>query len=413
MLMAEGANGGDGTGGGGLRTLARLRAENPGAYEAALDHLIAPSEAPPYWHLEEPEPAGAPQYHRSPLKWAELATREPPTREWAIKGWIGMGHVTLLVGPGGIGKSLLAQEIASCIALAHGFIDEIPRARRALMWACEDDHDEIWRRQIAISQWMRVPLPDYAPHLVIEPRHGRMNTMMQLDYGRPVITGVMDELAAQARDERAEVVIIDNAAQVFGAGENDRHAVTVFLNALCGKMPGAAILLLAHPSRSQGSEFSGSSAWENTARTRLYLGAKLPDQPQDEEADDDTRYLSRRKANYSDKDYRKLLYLNGVLRGDPSAGLEHLAGGGRGRDVIARALPRLQAMGVHVSDARGPNYLPLKITEMKLHEGLSKPQLKDAMVAMMLDGAIVKGQVGKYAKGGPRMGLVLADTKGK
>ena len=61
------------------------------------------------------------------LNWNELSTREVQDRRWAMRGWCGFGHVTLLVGPGGIGKSLLAQEAASCLALGRDFI-EIGRA---------------------------------------------------------------------------------------------------------------------------------------------------------------------------------------------------------------------------------------------------------------------------------------------
>jgi hypothetical protein len=85
------------------------------------------------------------------------------------------------------------------------------------------------------------------------------------------------------------------------------------MNALSGALPGMAILMLGHPSRGLNSEFSGSSAWENVARTRLYLGASLPDQKQEEEPTPDTRYLSRRKSNYSSKDWRRCSFKDGVL----------------------------------------------------------------------------------------------------
>ncbi len=277
----------------------------------------------PLQAVKRPEPKAD---ARSPLDWIDLADREPPERRWAIKGWLGFGHVTLLVGSGGIGKTLIAQQMASCMALGRSFIGEVVEPLKCLMWACEDDHDELWRRQVAISRWCKVPLQDFAERLLIVPRHGLANALVSTEFGKLTYSPLLAELEEQAKDTAAEVVILDNVGQLYGGGENDRHAVTAFLNALSGALPGRALLLLAHPSRSSGSEFSGSSAWENVARTRLYLGATLPgDKPsEDTEAQENVRYLARRKANYSPRDWRRMTYANGALTPDdvdPMAGV--------------------------------------------------------------------------------------------
>jgi hypothetical protein len=84
---------------------------------------------------------------RESLDWRALELGNPPEREWAIEHWLGMGHVTLLAGGGGTGKTLLAQAMGSCLALRREYLDWMPAERRVLMWATEDDRDELWRRQ--------------------------------------------------------------------------------------------------------------------------------------------------------------------------------------------------------------------------------------------------------------------------
>lgn len=76
----------------------------------------------------------------APLNWTDLATQEPPARRWAIRGWLGFGHVSLLVGPGGIGKSLLGQQIASALE-EESVEDERYLARRKANYSPKD-----WRR---------------------------------------------------------------------------------------------------------------------------------------------------------------------------------------------------------------------------------------------------------------------------
>lgn len=353
----------------------------------------------------KPTPAAnEPSPRRAPLDWPTLATQEPPARRWAQKGWFGFGHTTLLVGAGGIGKTLLSQQLGSCLALGNQFIDETPGPLKVLMWACEDDHDELWRRQLAISKWLDAGLDAFTENLVIVPRHGLENALVSTEFGKLQFSPLLEELREQAADLGAEVVILDNVAQLYGGNENDRHAVTAFLNALAGALPGRALLLLAHPARSANSEFSGSSAWENTARTRLYLGATLPGEKPDPDAEpqDNVRYLARRKSNYSQRDWRRMTYSDGVLIPDQA---EAMQGGvvaaikaNNAIRTVLNGLERLTAMGVVASDGkRSAQYLPKLMVEYKIHDGATQPELAAAMRSMMLDGKLVRAELGQRA----------------
>jgi RecA-family ATPase len=283
------------------------------------------------------------------------------------------------------------------------------------MWACEDDHDELWRRQIYLARWCKAGLEEFDENLVIIPRQGLENTLVSTEFGKLLYTPLIAHIAEQVQDLKAEVVVIDNVGQTYGGGENDRHCVTAFLNALVGALPGRAIMLLAHPSRTAGSEFSGSSAWENVARTRLYLGAELPGVKPDPEVpqEENVRYLARRKANYSPKDWRRMTYSDGALTPDP---LE--AGGGmianiqaaKAERVIIDGLQKLHAMGISALEGqRSPQYLPKLLIEYSMAEKFSKPDLASAMRRLMVDGKLTKGAVGKNANRSDKQGLVVAN----
>ena len=347
-----------------------------------------------------PTTQNAPKRTVEALNWPSLASQTPPERKWAIKGWFGFGHVTLLVGSGGIGKTLLAQQIGSCLALGIPFIEEVPSQCRCLMWACEDDHDELWRRQIAIARWCKAGLEEFHEHLTIVPRHGFDNALVSTNFGGLLFSPLITQLSEQAKDIAADVVILDNVAQLYGGNENDRHAVTAFLNALSGALQGKAILLLAHPSRASGSEFSGSSAWENTARTRLYLGAALPGAKVDMEAstDDTVRYLSRRKANYSPKDWRRMAYADGALTPDEveTGGIIGVINKDKAVRIVLAGLRKLTLTGLNPSAGkRSPYYLPSLIVEHKLSEGVSSSDLSQAMRDLMTDGKLKVETIGK------------------
>jgi hypothetical protein len=226
---------------------------------------------------------------------------------------------------------------------------------------------------------------------------------------------MLTELREQIGDYRADVVFLDNSARLYGGSENDRHQVTSFIAMLtaAARPRGSAIVLLGHPGKAVGSEYSGSTAWEGAVRSRLYLGRTLPDTDKtvDEETEsDDVRYLCRRKANYSARDYRRLQYVNGVMMADPpteSLGTSYITPQ-YARDVLTRAVRKLADMGVYgVAAKSSPNYLPKLVRTYKLADRLTARDIACAMVDMQKDGLLIMAQVGRYPNRTIRVALTL------
>lgn len=357
--------------------------------------------------------AGKPKLELSalrPLDWSDLERRQLPERAWAIDGWLGMGHVTLLAGVGGAGKSLLAQALGSAISIGADFIGAVPQQRRVLFLACEDDADELHRRQIRIGAHFGKALGEFTNFMVV-PRVGEDNTLVATEYGKPMWTPFFGELKESCNDRRVDTLIIDNLAQVFAASENDRAAVSRFVAGLSALRPGMAVLLLAHPAKAATSEFSGSSAWENAVRARWFLGRRLPGEAEQQDDGDGARYLCRRKANYAAADWLRLDYVDGLLV--PAAAADLLQPDGRtraehGQDVVLAALRRLREMGRFPTDgATSPDYLPRLAIEFQLNAGLSRRDLAAAMRNLMVAGRLQRGVVGKYANRNDRFGLLI------
>ncbi len=355
-----------------------------------------------------------PKPERRPLDFRALSGRIPPQREWIIDHWLSASP-TLFAGRGGIGKTLLAQMIATALALGIEFIDRVTRPFVVLFWSCEDDHDEMWRRQVEICRYFKVEISDLHGKLVIEPRLGLDNTLFDAAFNRPMVTPLIEELSGQLNDYKADVLFLDNIAQTFGGNESDRHHVTRFLTEIVGTVRGRpfAPVLLAHPAKLKDSEYSGSTAWENACRMRWYLGDKLPDQDQnDEEPADDVRFLCKRKANYTTKDYRRFTYQNGVLVPDQvELGIGGVVDSIRRHNhekTILEGIVKCQEMGLHPTDGKSsPDYLPRALVDKRLNNGATKHELTNAMHRLMGDGKLKRGEVGRYANRNPRLGLIV------
>lgn len=237
------------------------------------------------------------------LDLADLAQREPPPREWVIDQWFPRGHTTVLAGLGGHGKTTLIQEIATALAAQIPWLGDVPKPGVVFGFFCEDSHDDVWRRQADICRTLGIEMTSVAGRLFLEGRAGLPNLLTwnpahgeaQDSY---LLSAIRSKLLEVELGNRINMIILDNAAQMFDGGvggESDRSKVTAFLNRLNGLAIefNCAVVLLVHPAKAEGSEFSGSTAWENAVRSRLLLTRETPGDPKSRVI------LSRRKANFA------------------------------------------------------------------------------------------------------------------
>lgn len=359
-----------------------------------------------------PAPEHIPRHNY--LQWAALDGVEPPPFDWLLNHWLSW-HPTLLAGRGGIGKSLLVQQVGTQLALGLPTWCAATEPVKVLYWACEDDHDQLWRRQALICAKLNAPMGALG-NFRVDARYGMENTLLSTEFGRPMWTGQIELLREQVNDLGTQVLLLDNLGHTFGANENVRHDVTLFVNGIAGLVVGRPFfpILLGHPSKSVNSEYSGSTAWENAVRMRWYLDDKLPDVKGDPDSppDSDYRVLAKRKTNYTKLDYVEFKFNEGVLipvlPEIVEPGLMTSLQKQKATRIILNAIKRMAEMGNRCTDANNsPHYLPKLAMEYKLNEGCTKREMAEAMRDALLAQKIVKGVVATYPNRNPMEGLKL------
>jgi hypothetical protein len=249
--------------------------------------------------LQETSPQEAALQALDLTRWAGL----PPKRQWIIKDWLPKGCVTALYGDGGVGKSLLAQQLMTSVATGAPWLERRVEKGRVYGLMCEDDEDELWRRQHAINQLYGLAMEDLGAMRLLS-RVGDNNLLMTFDgkdTGR--LTPFFEALHADILAFKPDLVVLDTAADIFGGNEIYRTHVRQFIQNACARIARdtqGAVLLCAHPSDSgiqRGTGTGGSTAWNNTVRSRLYLT-----RPDDNDKEFDVRLLARKKANYAARD---------------------------------------------------------------------------------------------------------------
>ena len=250
-------------------------------------------------------PSGNRQPHQddlSPINPVHWHDHRPPAYDWLVDGCFLRGTVAILAGDGGLGKSLLMQQLMTAAAVGEPWLGMATQRVRSLAVFCEDDEDELHRRQDKINYFYDCSYGDLDP-MRIESRAGRDCVLMKFkqwgDDG--FLTPMFDQVWSAAVAHRAQIVILDTVADVFSGNEVDRNQPRAFirnLRRLAIAIQGV-VILTQHPSvqgMQNGSGRSGSTGWNNSVRSRLYLTTK---KMKDGESPGNDRVLKTMKANHS------------------------------------------------------------------------------------------------------------------
>jgi RecA-family ATPase len=361
---------------------------------------------------------------------SDFEGRPVPARQWIWEGYVPVGAVTALYGDGGTGKSPLAQQFMTAVATGRLFLEQEVAHVRALGVFCEDDEDELQRRQAAINLALKISFAALGDMRWIS-RVGSENLLMTFGAdGRGVSTPFFDQIVNASRAFGARVVIIDTAADTFAGNENIRTQVRQFISLLSrlAREIGGAVILLAHPSQTgkvTGSGDGGSTAWNNSVRSRLYFhrpgqpdaakGRNAKGQNEDDEAPDaDARILSRLKANYSAAGVDLALrYDRGafVLASDASG---HARGPERDREAekaFLSSLAQLDALNMNCNIHKGqPNYAPKAMREMtEAGAAFSEVELSRAMIRLIKTKRIASVKEGPPSHQRSRLRVIAPD----
>jgi RecA-family ATPase len=317
----------------------------------------------------------------NPVQWRD----EPvPEREWIVRDWIPAKTVTLLSGDGAVGKSTLALQLATARALGRDWIGTMPAPGRTLYLSAEDDEGELHRRLDAIREHYGATFTDMADIQLVD-LVGENAVLGEISRkGIIQATPTFEAVVLIIEKTQPGLVVIDALADAFAGDENNRSQARQFISMLKGpaRTYDSAFLCLAHPSLNglnTGTGTSGSTAWNNSVRSRLYFEpAKANDGT---EPDPDLRTLSVRKANYGPKGMPTAVRWKAgayVMEGGTSS-LDRMALKVKAETTFLDLLRQFNTQGQDVSASKSPTYAPAVFARHPKSDGIGKAHFDAAM----------------------------------
>ena len=324
------------------------------------------------------------------FQWADTSqwdTEPCPPREWAVPDRIPLRQVTLFSGEGAIGKSILELMLCAAHVTGKDWLGSLPEPGGAFYIGCEDDEAELRIRLSAIVQHYGTTFDE------LKANGFRFKSLAGEDaiLGAPDRSGTIkptplfDRLLEQAKDLKPKHIGIDTSADVYAGSEIDRAQVRQFIGLLrhLAIEADSSVVLLSHPSLTginSGTGISGSTAWHNSVRARMYMtGPKLE---AGEQLDSDLRELQFKKSNYGRVgDSVVLRWQRGLFL--PEQGLSSLDKVARDQgadDAFLSLLKRFTEQGRNVSDKPSSNnYGPSVFAKEKEATGFRKADMEGAM----------------------------------
>ena len=342
---------------------------------------------------------------------SDLEGQNVPPRNWHVQDLIPCETVTLFSGDGGTGKSLVALQLAVSTALARPWLRMPVKEGNALYLSAEDDKDELHRRLADIAQAEGVEVSELQ-NLKCRSLAGEDALLATLNKGGALEpTPLLDAIDDLLKRDQPDLLVLDTLADYFPGNENDRAQARQFVGMLRGLAirHRCAVFMLAHPSLTglnSGTGTSGSTGWNNSVRSRLYLSRVVQD---GYEANPDARVLRNMKSNYARTGAEiALTWQNGVFVADaPISGLDRMAASAKAERLFLTFLRQFEEQGRKVNHAGGQTYAPKVFAAHPDAEGVNKRGFTQAMESLLATGKVKISQDGPPSK--RRQFLVVAE----
>jgi len=336
-----------------------------------------------------------------PTKWADQPI---PLRRWLVPNRIPLGVPIMLNGDGATGKTTIALQLVVATVRGTDWLGAVVEAPGpAMFFSAEEDGDEVHRRLAAILDHQGIGFEDlHGVHILCLPGDDPvLGAPDRAGIIRP--TPLFQSLAKAAAEILPSLIVIEAAADVFAGNENDRRQVRQFIGLLrrLAIETGAAVMLIAHPSLfglASGTGTSGSTAWNNSVRSRLNFTSVKPQEGN--EPDADMRELRVMKSNYGPAgEIMRLRWQRGLFVPEGSAStLARLAAEAAVEQAYLDCLDAAAAQGRRVGPYRSNNFAPTIFAQMPQGAGYKAKVLLAAQERLFAAGRIATEAFGPPSK---------------
>lgn len=196
-----------------------------------------------------------------------------PIMRWVIPALVAPGHASLLVAPGGSGKSLLTLSLALAVATGDGshIGMEVRERGPVVIISGEDDDDVLNRRLYAAIQHHKIDPAAIGDRIII--MAGRKDThsariLTKNKAGNLVVTPFARKMGPSLKARGALLAIFDPLVKFHEAEENSNTEMNILGDAFCtiAEQGACAVLTPHHTRKPSGASSEGFAGNQDVSR---------------------------------------------------------------------------------------------------------------------------------------------------
>lgn len=212
------------------------------------------------------------------VAWAACHEEDIPPRDWIVPGLLLRSYVTMIVAPGGAGKSLFTIQLSMAISQGRNFGGWFPRgAQRVLILNAEDDPNEMNRRRSAAARAMGYDAAEGM--LFTAAKQPQMRVLRRnMKTGKVEKSPFFDQIRQFVIDNQIDVLVVDPLIETFeGFEENSNGDMNIVLSAWrdLARDCKCSVMLVHHTgkgaSATAGDANAGRGASAITAAVRISM----------------------------------------------------------------------------------------------------------------------------------------------
>jgi hypothetical protein len=268
------------------------RYEEPGHQGITVQDIIDKTRAK--WNKPNPaDPAEAFDFSQEPPKplapesAEDIVLKNIRRRPWLFGTWLLKGYLTMLIGTGGQGKSMLAIHVALAVASGMAWAGQKVRESGGVwIWNNEDDRDELHRRIGGTAKHLGIDLKSLGGNRLfansgVDDGSGNARKLIVAkagDHGSVIATPDVADVVQHIKDKGIKLLIVDPFVSTHSLNENDNpqmEAVT-FLYRQIAHQADCSVMLVHHVSKpgdtdQAGNQHASRGASSITAAARVVL----------------------------------------------------------------------------------------------------------------------------------------------
>lgn len=180
-------------------------------------------------------------------KTTDLSKWCAPEKEFIVEDWLSVGDISFLKGERGVGKSLLAQQLMTAVAIGKPWLNMDVKQVKTYGVFCDDEKEDLIRKQRAINRLYQLDESLVKSQMQMLARSGEDNLLMTFNYGGELTT-FFHEVLEDIRSLRPKLVILDSASDLFEGGPSNFEEFIQVCCAYIARVLDCAVLVCEHDS---------------------------------------------------------------------------------------------------------------------------------------------------------------------